>query len=217
MGRRRSGDEGDARHQTAARKTGQLQLVSILAFLFLLPAAVIVAQNATIDANTITLDPTQELTIPVETIRIEPASAQTVDTGIIGANQTDPGDVPVAPELDIPNGPEPLAIDTDQPRDELPLPPEAVAPILAARLVMPSQAVRGEPFLLHVLVENTGSAEAANIRFTYQLPSSFTIVQHGTECASLVPGESCEKVVEVATSADSSLGPADVKVVVTYG
>lgn len=232
MGRRSSRSIDPASTPFLQKRRGQLQLVSIAAFLFLLPAAVIVAQNASIDANAVA-DPTIE--IPIDTVRIVPpadtALAPTSSEEVVADPATVVVDEPDA-GVDLDAGPatsrdpEPadrVPVDTDLRTDrpeEVQRPPAAgptpSVPELVAKLQTPLSVVRGEQFSLQVVVENVGTATATDIRFTYQLPSGFSAGMTTPICTTLLPGERCEQAIEIATDAAASLGPADIHAVVTY-
>jgi uncharacterized membrane protein len=225
---------------------GQLQVVSVIAFLFLIPTAIIVAQNASIPnqsleltgdlINTTEMEGLLEIVnlTKSETLNITGSITQENKTGnltffgnITETNQTADN---ITEEVfgnktgnfTAPfNKTEPPEFNfSNKTEPGLNATPPEEEPEeegeLIGSLEIPEKIIRGDSYQLVLILENIGLGEAKDIHITFSLPYGHEIYVHESECLSLLPGEVCEKKVLVTTSLDADLGKEKMEVYVSY-
>jgi hypothetical protein len=91
-------------------------------------------------------------------------------------------------------------------------------PELSIGLTHETKITRGEVFEATATVTNVGSGSAEDVVLSWQLPSEFSIVSGGEtkNCGTLEPGSACVSTISVLSTTSSTLGPNEIKVVVSY-
>jgi hypothetical protein len=91
-------------------------------------------------------------------------------------------------------------------------------PELSIGLTHETKITRGEVFEVTATVTNTGLGSAINVLLSWELPSEFSIISGGEtkSCGTLEPGSACVSAISVLSTKVSTLGPNEIKVVVSY-
>jgi uncharacterized repeat protein (TIGR01451 family) len=79
-----------------------------------------------------------------------------------------------------------------------------------------SRITRGESFSLRVVVSNEGSANAANVRVSVDLPKGFSTDEKEKTCDVIEVNSSCELEFSVKSDLSTKLGESEIKVRVSY-
>ncbi|MFH0896868.1 MAG: NEW3 domain-containing protein [Candidatus Bathyarchaeota archaeon] len=98
----------------------------------------------------------------------------------------------------------------------LPIMNENARPEFVTNLDFPQRITRGEMFTVKVYVTNVGSLAAKNVAASLTLPEGFNLVSSNSDCSILEPAESCISEITVSTATSTSLGLADLKVVINH-
>ena len=186
--------------------TGQVQILTLFMFLFMVPASIIIAQNATQDMNSTgelilgqinaTAETFTELNQTSSEITNETSFIEADITAIINeSNETIPSENQTNfPEQnytaeenlteEMPVSNETIQNETNEtislPDSQAVMPPEELPeilqPILSVRISSQDKILRGEQFDVSAFVSNSGNSEAKNVRMEWILPEGIEIV-----------------------------------------
>jgi predicted transcriptional regulator len=211
--------------------TGQVQLLTVFLFLFLIPATVIIAQNATQSLNattgnlilvdnvtenvTFTGNVSESISVIINQTGVLDVRNQTLEnvsvpTENLTANETIL-DVTLPAENVSANQTEANATD-----ETVIIEPQN--PVLAVRIVSPDRIIRGEEFDISAVVTNSGRGEARNVQLSWEIPSGFEVVSGGAEasCGTINLDSECTISLTLSSSIATEIGRGELKVKVRY-
>jgi AraC-like DNA-binding protein len=176
---------------------GQVQIFAFITFLLLVPATIIIAQNATnvthVNISAITGSMSSD---DGATILLGENYSELVASVTNGSNLTEEVIIPV--EVN-----ETLVPGTS----------------LNVEIFSPDNLTRDRPFEAGVNVSNTGVAAAQSVRIRWVLPEGFSLLygQEEYDCGDLAAGAECTNKVTITTGYNASLGEGVLRVEVRYG
>ncbi|MBN2042784.1 MAG: hypothetical protein JW754_03180 [Candidatus Aenigmarchaeota archaeon] len=219
---------------------GQMQILAVLLFLFLVPTTIIIAQNATNYTNfTFVISGglaatnggvTGEINFSDLLLNI---TNVTNGTGINDSNETrwdesEGGNytIPVNESYDwndtqdnttIPENQTLPSNDTNDttPNETLVIPEP---PVLEVAIDSPDKVTRGETFQATGRVISRGLLPVHDVRIEWNLPDGFEIVsgERFFECGDLSKDEECVSAIELSTIIDTRIGKEELEVLVYY-
>lgn len=218
-------------------KLGQVQILAIILFLFMVPTGIIIAQNATESIQNLSLNLEGNLIANSDNITdfvFENTSENSTDIlQNFKANETTNETLNEnISEIITPNEPAGFN-ESNETQTETPIINETlnetnetnqtiiipeISPKLEIKIKYPENIVRGESFVLEVKVFNPGSVVAKNVVLEWHLPEGFDIVSGNQteDCGDLFEQSICFSNITVSTSYSSPLGPNDIKVEVRH-
>lgn len=225
-------------------KTGQLQILSVIAFLFLIPTAIIVAQNATLVNNsleltgnmingsvdTVNLNITEQIRIQnLKKIENKTGESKTEknenEEGVIELNETQQkeGNLTISKNITKENNltkENPINETISENKTEVINETVVDEPIEYTELVVETlieeRVIRGESFEFEVIIENVGNGKAENIETTLDLPVGFSVTESDMKCISLESEQRCVHSFEIMTDLTADIGTEKIGVMVMY-
>lgn len=207
--------------------TGQVQILTLFLFLFLIPTSVIIAQNVTQSFNLtgnitgLILEDNGTGNITAENISgvnitaimnesiIEDAQGGLTSTGNTTSNETvtsegNASEIQIDANITIPEA-NATAI-------------EPGYPVLEVRIASPDSIARGETFDISAVVENSGNSEAKNVRIFWEIPSGFGIVSGESQasCGTMQADSECMSSLTLSSTISTDIGKSEFKVKVKY-
>ncbi|MCX6814803.1 MAG: NEW3 domain-containing protein [Candidatus Aenigmarchaeota archaeon] len=226
--------------------TGQVQILSLFVLLFLIPATVIIAQNATQSINSTgelileqpnftkeaadsfaEINITNETSIPIiiENQTVSSEQNNTVQENTIPENLTVSNETNATISEPV-NETENITLpESENPEINLPEPEsqpnititEITQPVLNVKISSPDKTLRGEQFDISAVVKNSGNSDAKNVILSWGFPSGFEMVSGDSEeCGTISPGSECVRNVTVSSSLSTDIGKNQIKVIVKY-
>jgi predicted transcriptional regulator len=218
-------------------KLGQVQILAIILFLFMVPTGIIIAQNATESIQNLSLNLEGNLIANSDNITdfvFENTSENSTDIlQNFNANETtnETSNENIS-EIITPNEPA-VFNESNETQTETPITNETlnetnetnqtiiipeISPKLEIKIKYPENIVRGESFVLEAKVFNPDSIVAKNVVLEWHLPEGFNIVSgnYTEDCGDLFEQSICFSNITVSTSFSASIGPNDIKVEVRH-
>lgn len=223
--------------------SGQVQILTIFMFLFIVPASIIIAQNATqgmnstgelilgqvnVTAETFTEQNQTGSEIPNETFSSEnqtnlteqnyTAEENLTEVKETISNETVSNETILNETAEIPE-PENETVqeptNETQPPEEL---PKILQPILSVRISSQDKILRGEQFDVSAIISNSGNSDAKNVRLEWIIPTGFEIVsgQASADCGTIGPDSECASSLTLSTHMSAEIGKNKIRVVVKY-
>jgi hypothetical protein len=193
---------------------GQVQIFAFITFLLLVPATIIIAQNATNGTH-----------VNISAITGGISASEDGSTMILGENYSEvialangtADDTNLSAGYDDPNG-------TGGGTGDVIIPVEANETLvpgtsLSVEIFSPDNLTRDRPFEAGVNVSNTGEVAAHSVRIRWVLPEGFSLLygQEEYDCGDLAAGAECTNKVTITTGYNAGLGEGVLRVEVRYG
>lgn len=228
----------DAFHRKSS--TGQVQILTLFMFLFLVPASIIIAQNATQSSNftgELILDQVnisnEQMNVPSDnqtseisnwsmfTEILNETQNQTVlqeDNNETQENLTELNVTISNETAEIPDTEKNIQENPPNEITENETVPEIFQPVLSVTISSQDKALRGEQFDVSAIISNTGNSEAKNVRLEWILSEGIDILsgESSANCGTISPDSECMSSITLSTPMSAVIGKSEIRVVVKY-
>jgi predicted transcriptional regulator len=235
---------GNGNWKKSSSSMGQVQILTVFLFLFLVPAGIIIAQNATQNINSTgelilgqmntSIDASADASQSISEMQNQtqnPAEFQSdaSENAALQENATAENaailNETITNEAIQNETNAPISLPENQIENTTPETyqtniaiPEILQPALSVRISSPDKTLRGEDFDISAIVYNTGNSGARNVQMEWILPEEFEIVSGGlsANCGMLSSDSECTSSLTLSSPVSADIGKSEIKVIVKY-